>query len=77
VAALTNFRIGTLVRWKAGKSGEPDDVDELGIVTRLPGENWGDNYHIVWSINSCTSHHSPDMIEEALFCGQMEVISSG
>ena len=73
VAALTDFRIGALVRWKAGKTGEPDDIDVLGVVTKLPGENWGGNYHIVWS-SGPVAHHSPEMIETALYCGHMEIV---
>ena len=30
-----DFRIGTLVRWNAGNTGEPEDVDELGVVIRM------------------------------------------
>ena len=71
---LTDFRIGTLVRWKAGHTGEPDDVDELGIVTKLPGDNWGDSYYIAWSTSNIVSHHSPHMIEESLYQGDMEIV---
>jgi len=74
VADLTDFRIGTLVRWNAGHTGEPDDIDELGIVTKLPGQNWRGSYHISWCISNVVSHHSADMIEESLFQGYMEVV---
>ncbi len=72
-----DFRIGTLVRWYG--SGGPDcddDPNDLGIVIEMPGENgWTGNYHIAWSITNTVSHHSPDMIEESLYQGQMEIIS--
>ena len=69
-----DFRIGTLVRWSAGDTGEADDVDELGIVVQMPGANWSGNYHIAWATSNTTSHHSPDMIEESLYQRQMEIV---
>ena len=80
-----DFRIGMLVRWHAGpdSGGFPDrrpavgsmqDIDELGIVIQMPGANWSGNYHIAWSTSNCVSHHSPEMIEESLYQGQMEIV---
>ena len=69
-----DFRIGTLVRWTAGNTGEPDDVDELGIVVQRPAQNFSGNYHIAWSTSKSTSHHSPEMVEESLYQGQMEIV---
>ena len=71
-----DLRIGSLVRWHGG--GDPDedwDIDELGIVVQRPGQNFSGNYHISWATTKTVSHHSPDMIEESLYQGQMEVVS--
>ena len=72
-----DFRIGMLVRWYGpidGRHGN-DDVDDLGIVVKMPGADWHGNYHIAWTITNTVSHHSPDMIEESLYQGQMEIVS--
>ena len=69
----TDFRIGTLVRWY-GDDTQGADIDELGIVTKLPGENWRGHYEIAWAITKDTTHHSPEMIEESLYQGQMEIM---
>ena len=69
-----DIRIGMLLRWY-GDSDADDDPDDLGIVVKMPGENgWTGNYHIAWSITDIVSHHSPDMIEESLYQGQMEIV---
>ena len=73
MAELTDFRIGTLVRW-LGDDDDGADVDDLGIVVRMPGGNWRGHYHIAWSITDTVSHHSPEMIEESLYQGQMEIM---
>ena len=74
-----DFRIGTLVRWygEGERSGERsgDDVDDLGIVVKMPGANFHGNYHIAWAITNTVSHHSPEMVEESLYQGQMEIVS--
>jgi len=69
-----DFRIGMLVRWH-GDSLEAQDVDDLGIVVKMPGADWHGNYHIAWSVTNTLSHHSPEMIEESLYQGQMEIVS--
>ena len=69
-----DFRIGTLVRWNAGNTGKPEDVDELGVVIRMPGDSWRGHYHIAWCTTQVISHHSPDMIEESLYQQQMEIV---
>ena len=69
----TDFRIGMLVRWH-GDSLEAQDVDDLGIVVKMPGADWHGNYHIAWSISNTVSHHSPDMIEESLYQGHLEIV---
>ena len=70
-----DFRIGTLVRWY-GDDTQGADIDELGIVIKLAGEyqtgEW--HYHIAWAITKTVSHHSPEMIEESLYQGQMEIM---
>ena len=69
-----DFRIGMLVRWfGSGGTDCDDDPDDLGIVVKMPGENWHGNYHIAWSVTNTVSHHSPDMIEESLYQGIMEI----
>ena len=68
-----DFRIGMLVRW-FGDNNADEDPDDLGIVVQMPGENWSGNYHIAWTITNTVSHHSPDMIEEYLYQGQMEIV---
>ena len=77
-----DLKLGSLVRWHGG--GEPDapeyiqspeDINELGIVVQRPGQNFSGNYHISWATSKTVSHHSPDMIEESLYQGQMEVVS--
>ena len=71
-----DLRIGSLVRWHAGEGDECSaDIDELGIVVQRPGQNFSGNYHISWATTKTVSHHSPDMIEESLYQGQMEVVS--
>ena len=68
-----DFRIGMLVRWYGDRCAL-DDVDDLGIVVKMPGENWQGNYHIAWSVTNTVSHHSPDMIEESLYQRCLEIV---
>ncbi len=68
-----DFRIGMLVRWH-GDTQDGADIDELGVVIQMPGANWSGNYHIAWSISNTVSHHSPDMIEESLYQGLLEIV---
>ena len=68
-----DLRIGMLVRWH-GDDTEGADIDELGIVTQLPGEDWSGYYHIAWALSDTISHHSPEMIEESLYQQQMEIV---
>ena len=69
-----DFRIGMLVRWTGGGLSDRD-IDELGIVVQMPGENWSGHYHIAWTLSNTVSHHSPEMVEESLYQGQMEIVS--
>ena len=69
-----DFRLGTLVRWNAGNTGEPEDIDELGIVIQMPSQSLSGYYHIAWSTTNAISHHSPEMVEESLYQQQMEII---
>jgi len=73
VRTNADFRIGMLVRW-FGERGTGTDVDDLGIVVKMPGEDWHGNYHIAWSVTNTVSQHSPDMIEESLYQGNMEIV---
>jgi len=47
----------------------------LGIVVKMPGQNFHGYYHIAWSVTNTLSHHSPEMLEESLYQGQMEIVS--
>jgi len=62
-----------LVRWH-GDTQDGDDIDELGIVVQRPSQNFSGHYHIAWSITNTVSHHSPEMVEESLYQGQMEIV---
>ena len=73
VQTHADLRIGMLVRWH-GDSLEAQDVDDLGIVVKMPGADWHGNYHIAWSITDTVSHHSPEMIEESLYQGHLEIV---
>ncbi len=73
VQTHADLRIGMLVRWH-GEGLSDEDVDELGIVTKLPGENWRGHYEIAWAITKDTTNHSPDMIEESFYQGQLEIV---
>jgi len=68
-----DFRIGTLVRWH-GDNYADDDPNDLGLVVKMPGESFHGYYHIAWSITDTVSHHTPDMIEESLYQGIMEIL---
>jgi len=72
VQTQADFRIGTLLRWNAGNTGELSDIDELGIVIQMPGETA--YYYIAWSTTNTVSHHTPDMVEESLYQCQMEIV---
>ena len=69
-----DLRIGMLVQWH-GDDTEGADVDDLGIVVKMPGADFHGNYHVAWSITNTVSHHSPEMVEESLYQGQMEIVS--
>ena len=69
-----DLRIGMLVQWH-GDDTEGADVDDLGIVVKMPGADFHGNYHVAWSITNTVSHHSPEMIEESLYQGKMEIVS--
>tara|TARA_R110002020_G_scaffold128749_1_gene288530 strand:+ start:1470 stop:1709 length:240 start_codon:yes stop_codon:yes gene_type:complete len=78
VQTHADLRIGTLVRWHGGSDPDAaEDIDELGIVVEMAGANsrsGSGNYHIAWSTSNTVSHHSPEMIEESLYQGQMEIM---
>ena len=69
-----DFRIGTLVRWH-GMGYSDEDVDDIGIVVGLPGEDWQGFYRIAWSVEDRVSEHSPDQVEERLYQRQLEIVS--
>jgi len=74
VQTHADLRIGMLVQWH-GDDTEGADVDDLGIVVKMPGADFHGNYHVAWSITNTVSHHSPEMVEESLYQGQMEIVS--
>jgi hypothetical protein len=74
VQTHADLRIGMLVQWH-GDDTEGADVDDLGIVVKMPGADFHGYYHVAWSITNTVSHHSPEMIEESLYQRQMEIVS--
>jgi len=77
VQTHADLRIGMLVQWHgdAPEPGAHSDVDDLGIVVKMPGQSLHGCYHIAWSITNTVSHHSPEMVEESLYQRQMEIVS--
>ena len=72
---IADLKRGSLVRWwGTGDHANRHDIDELGIVVKIPGGDWHDSYHIAWTITNTVSHHSPEMIEESVHQGQMEIV---
>ena len=75
MSTIADLKRGSLVRWYGPTAGRiEDDVDDLGIVVKMPGGDWHGNYHIAWTITNSVSHHSSEMIEESLYQGQMEIV---
>jgi hypothetical protein len=68
-----DLRIGMLVLWH-GQGFNDEDIDDVGIVIGLPGENWSGCYRIAWSIEGGVSDHSPDSLEESLYQQQLEIV---
>ena len=68
-----DMRIGMLVLWH-GQGMNDEDIDDIGIVVGLPGENWSGCYRIAWSIEGGVSDHSPDHLEESLYQRQLEIV---
>ena len=68
-----DLRIGMLVLWH-GQGHNDEDIDDVGIVIGLPGENWEGCYRIAWSIEGSVSDHSPDSLEESLYQRQLEIV---
>ena len=68
-----DLRIGMLVLWH-GQGMNDEDIDDIGIVIGLPGENWSGCYRIAWSIEGAVSDHSPDHLEESLYQRQLEIV---
>ena len=68
-----DFRVGMLLRWH-GDDNDRDDPDDLGVVVKVPGQNFHGNYHIAWTVTNTLCHHSPEMVDESLYQGQMEIV---
>ena len=68
-----DMRIGMLVLWH-GQGFNDEDIDDIGIVIGLPGENWEGCYSISWTIEGRVSDHSPDSLEESLYQQQLEIV---
>ncbi len=77
----TDIRLGMLIRYHGDPEEDPEDVDDVGIVVKMPDEDWHRNFHILWSasgqvLGSSThvGHHTVGMIEDALYQRKMELI---
>ena len=68
-----DLRIGMLVLWH-GQGSFSGDIDDVGIVIGLPGENWSGCYRIAWSVENAVGDHSPDELEESLYKRQLEIV---
>ena len=68
-----DLRIGMLVLWR-GQGHVSGDIDDIGIVIGLPGENWSGCYRIAWSVENAVGDHSPDELEESLYKRQLEIV---
>ena len=68
-----DLRIGMLVLWH-GLGMNDEDIDDVGIVIGLPGENWSGCYRIAWSVENAVGDHSPDQLEESLYKRQLEIV---
>ncbi len=68
-----DLRIGMLVLWH-GQGMNDEDIDDIGIVIGLPGENWSGCYRIAWSVENAVGDHSPDQLEESLYKRQLEIV---
>ena len=68
-----DLRIGMLVLWH-GQGRNYEDIDDVGIVIGLPGEDWSGCYRIAWSVENAVGDHSPDQLEESLYKRQLEIV---
>ena len=68
-----DMRIGMLVLWH-GQGRNYEDIDDIGIVIGLPGEDWSGCYRIAWSVENAVGDHSPDQLEESLYQRQLEIV---
>ena len=67
-----DLKVGSLVRWWGDEnSGNSQDVDDIGLVTRE--ENWG--VDIWWSVSANNNAFDWEEIEESYFQGKLEIIS--
>ena len=67
-----DLKVGSLVRWWGDEtSGNTQDVDDIGLVTRE--ENWG--VDIWWSVSANNNVFEWEEIEESLYQQKLEIIS--
>jgi hypothetical protein len=67
-----DLKVGSLVRWWGDEtSGNSQDVDDIGLVTRE--EDWG--VDIWWSVSANNNAFDWEEIEESLFQEKLEIIS--
>ena len=67
-----DLKVGSLVRWWGDEtSGNRQDVDDIGLVTRE--EDWG--VDIWWSVSANNNAFDWEEIEESLFQEKLEIIS--
>jgi len=67
-----DLKVGSLVRWWGDEtSGNSQDVDDIGLVTRE--DDWG--VDIWWSVSANNNVFEWEEIEESLYQQKLEIIS--
>lgn len=67
-----DLKVGSLVRWWGDEtSGNTQDVDDIGLVTRE--KNWG--VDIWWSVSANNNTFEWGEIEESILREKLEIIS--
>ena len=67
-----DLKVGSLVRWWGDEtSGNSQDVDDIGLVTRE--DDWG--VDIWWAVSANNNTFEWEEIEESLFQEKLEIIS--
>ena len=67
-----NLKVGSLVRWWGDDtSGNTQDVDDIGLVTRE--DDWG--VDIWWAVSATDNTFEWGELEDCLFQQKLEIIS--